>query len=233
MTTDVSLVNDGSAVRHHNGSVVRHLDGVEVGDRGDIKARLDVAAGHARAMLAALGMPCDDDSTRRTPERFVRALEEMTRGRWLDPRRHLAVTFPPESREPGMVTVAGIPFVALCEHHLLPFDGQAAVAYIPTLGGQIVGLSKLARLVVEYAARPQIQERLSAQVVEAIVESLDVVGAACVVRSGHSCMTLRGVRAYSGAMVTSQYWGVFRADPALRAEFVSYATANTHPAPAT
>jgi GTP cyclohydrolase IA len=192
--------------------------------------RLDLAAAHARAMLNALGMACEDESTKDTPERFVRALDEMTRGRWLDPCRHLAVTFPAQSARPGMITVTGIPFVAVCEHHLLPFEGRAAVAYIPAEGARIVGLSKLARLVAEYAARPQVQERLSAQVVDAITEALDVVGAACLIQSGHCCMTLRGARAHSSGMVTSQYTGVFAADPALRAEFVGYATANTYPA---
>jgi GTP cyclohydrolase I len=174
---------------------------------------------HARAMLRALGMPCDDDGTEETPDRFVRALVELTAGTRADPDRHFARTFPPPSNNPGMIIVPGVPFTSLCEHHLLAFTGTAAVGYVPAPGARVVGLSKLARIVQEYAARPQMQERLGDQIVDAIVRNLDAEGAACVIRSAHSCMTLRGARAVGAAMVTSHLRGSFRDSVAMRSEF--------------
>jgi GTP cyclohydrolase I len=182
---------------------------------------LTQAARHARAMLACLGIACDDEHTIRTPERFVRAMAEMTAGRHRDPRRYLDVTFPAEPTDPGMIVVPGIRFVSLCQHHLLPWVGTAAVAYIPAPGARIVGLSKLARMTKEFAARPQVQERLGQQIVHAIDTKLSVIGAACVIRGSHSCMSLRGARAQGAYMVTTHMLGVFHDDPAVRAEFLS------------
>jgi GTP cyclohydrolase I len=183
----------------------------------------DAATYHARQLLAALGMPCEDESTAETPARMVRALLELTDGGRVDPDRHFARTFPPPSTDPGMIIVPGVPFVSLCEHHMLPFTGTADVAYIPSPGARIVGLSKLARVVVEYAARPQIQERLGDQIVAAITGNLQTDGAACILRSIHTCMTLRGVRAVGAAMVTSHLAGRFRDDPAARNELLTLA----------
>lgn len=185
--------------------------------------RVEVAAGQARAMLTTLGIPCDDESTERTPHRFVRALLELTAGTRVDPDRHFERTFPPPDGDPGLVIVPGVPFTSLCEHHLLPFTGTMSVGYLPSPGARVVGLSKLARAAREYAARPQMQERLGWQVVEAIGRRLQVEGAACVIRSVHACMTLRGVRADGAAMVTSHLTGRFRESAALRAEFYSLA----------
>ncbi|WP_017594450.1 GTP cyclohydrolase I [Nocardiopsis potens] len=176
------------------------------------------AVEHARAMLAELGLACDTESTRRTPERFVAALADMTRGLRLDPDRHLGVRFPPESASQGVIAAVDVPFVALCEHHLLPFPGRATVAYLPAPGAPIVGLSKLARLLREYAARPQVQERLGEQTVAALDRILSPAGAACLIRSEHACMTLRGAEAHGAAMVTTHLTGVFDTDPVLRAE---------------
>lgn len=178
---------------------------------------------HARAMLTALGIACDREQTLDTPRRLVAALNELTAGIELDPARHLARTFPGEAptKDQGMVTVVGIPLVSLCEHHMLPFVGTAAVAYLPV--DRIVGLSKIARMVAEYAARPQVQERLGWQIVEAIVSRLDTLGAACVLRSRHCCMTLRGACATSGEMVTSHLTGLFKDDAAARGEFLTLA----------
>jgi len=176
---------------------------------------------HARAMMTALGFDVDDEATVRTPARFVKALLELTSGATLDPDRHFAVTFPPPSVDPGMVVVPGIPFTSVCEHHLLPFTGTATVAYLPS--GRIVGLSKLARVVQEYAARPQVQERLGDQVTQAIDKNLSTLGAACILHAVHSCMTLRGARAAGAAMVTSHLTGRFRDDPAVRAELMQLA----------
>jgi GTP cyclohydrolase IA len=180
------------------------------------------AAEHARAMLEALGIPCTSESMRRTPERYVRAIAEMTRGLRLDPDRHLGVLFPAESTSQGIIAAVDVPFVALCEHHLLPFPGRATVAYLPAPGARIVGLSKLARVLQEYAARPQVQERIGEQTVAALDKNLDVRGAACVIRSRHACMTLRGVEAHGAAMLTTHLTGELESDPALRAQVLSY-----------
>jgi len=181
------------------------------------------AAGHAREMMRALGLDTATEETAATPARFVRALAELTRGLALDPDRHLAVTFPAPSDDPGMVIARRIPVVSVCEHHLLPFTGTATVAYLPVT--RIVGLSKLARLAQEYAARPQVQERLGDQIITAISKHLDTLGAACVIRSAHSCMTLRGACATGAEMVTSHLAGLFREDAAARAEFMELARA--------
>ncbi|WP_327074458.1 GTP cyclohydrolase I [Kitasatospora purpeofusca] len=182
---------------------------------------LAVATEHAAGLLAALGIPCDSESTAGTPRRMARALAELTAGVHLDPARHLEVTFPPEADRPGIIAAVDVPFVALCEHHVLPFPGRATVAYLPKPGARIVGLSKLARLVQEYAARPQVQERLGRQVVEALTDNLDAAGAACLIRSQHACMTLRGARAHDAAMVTTHLAGAMDNDPALRAEVLA------------
>ncbi|MFJ8043772.1 GTP cyclohydrolase I [Kitasatospora sp. NPDC096147] len=182
---------------------------------------LDLAARHAAGLLEALGIPCDSESTAETPRRMAKALAELTAGVHLDPARHLAVTFPPEGERPGVIAAVNVPFVALCEHHVLPFPGRATVAYLPKPGARIVGLSKLARIVQEYAARPQVQERLGRQVVEALVDHLQVDGAACLIRSQHACMTLRGARAHDAAMVTTHLAGSMGSDAAQRAEVLA------------
>jgi GTP cyclohydrolase I len=180
---------------------------------------LDTAAAACQAMLDALGIDTDRDGVRETPHRFVRALAELTRGRHLDPDRHLAITFPPESTGQA-VLVGQIPFTAVCEHHLLVFHGSADVAYLPAGGARIVGLSKLARLVQEYAARPQLQERLTRQIADALERGLDTAGVACQLRSEHSCMSRRGARAAGSVTVTTDYRGRYRDDAALRMEFL-------------
>ena len=181
---------------------------------------LDAAARACRTMLQALGIDTDRDGVRETPARFVRALDELTRGRHLNPDRHLAVTFPSEADD-QVVLVSAIPFTAVCEHHLLVFDGTADLAYIPAAGARIVGLSKLARLVQEYAARPQVQERLTRQIADALARGLDTVGVACQLRSEHSCMSRRGVRAAGAITVTDAYGGAYSRDAGLRAEFLA------------
>jgi GTP cyclohydrolase I len=119
-----------------------------------------------------------------------------------------------------MVTVRGIEFTSLCEHHLLPFTGTATIAYIPA-GAKIVGLSKLPRLLHHYARRPQVQERLTGQVTKALDDHLDTNGAACRIEATHQCMSLRGVRAQGAAMVTTSLTGRFLENPATRAEFLA------------
>jgi GTP cyclohydrolase I len=177
------------------------------------------AAAHARRMLTTLGIPCNDESTRDTPERMVRALNELIAGTRVNPDRHLTKTFPPTD-EPGMIVVPGIEIASVCQHHLLPFSGTCAVAYLPAPGARVVGLSKLARVAQEYAARPQMQERLGEEIVQAISRNLDVQGAACVIRCAHACMATRGVKAAHGSMVTTHMAGRFKDDAALRTEFL-------------
>lgn len=185
---------------------------------------LQQAARHAAAMLASLGIEGVDD---RTPMRFVRALDELANGRSLDPTRHLTVEFPPVSKDPGLVIVTDLPFVSLCEHHLLPFTGVVTVGYLPAVDAPIVGLSKLARLVQEFAARPQVQERLTEQIAQALDRPDRARGAACAVRGVHSCMALRGARTGNQvAMVTSQYLGALTVDP-YRAQFEARLTGPT------
>jgi len=181
------------------------------------------ATKYARAMLDELGIDCHSDSTEATPARFVKALLELTYGLHVDPTRHLRVTFEPASDDPGMIIARDVPFVSVCEHHLLLFTGTATVAYLPKPGARIVGLSKLARVAQEYGARPQVQERLGDQIVSALTDHLDTLGAACIIRSAHSCMTCRGARATGAAMVTSHLRGVFREKHEARAELMMLA----------
>jgi GTP cyclohydrolase I len=184
---------------------------------------LERAADAAGDMLKHLGITGDFD----TPMRFVKALHELTEGRLDDPRRHLEVQFPPVTANPHPIVVEDVPFTSVCEHHLLPFTGVATVAYIPKGGQPIVGLSKLARLVQGYAARPQVQERLTDQIVSALMTTLEPAGAACAIRGVHTCMALRGARTglHSG-MTTTQYEGAMRDDP-WRTDFA--ARLNTRP----
>ncbi len=195
------------------------------GDLSLTEAEDHPATAHARVMLDLLGIDVSRADTAATPARFVKALLELTSGARLDPARHLRVTFEPGSPDPGIIIVRDVPFISLCEHHLLAFTGTATVGYLPAPGARIVGLSKLARLVQELAARPQVQERLGDQVVSAITGNLETAGAACVLEASHSCMTLRGARAVGASMVTSHLRGVFRESPAARAEFLQLALA--------
>jgi GTP cyclohydrolase I len=176
------------------------------------------ATEHARAMLAALGIDTGGEDMKDTPARLVGALAELTAGLHLAPARHLAITFPPPSQDPPMVVVPRIPIVSVCEHHMLPFEGTATVAYLPA--GRIVGLSKLARVAQEFAARPQVQERLGDQIVATIDAHLETRGSACLIRAVHTCMTLRGARAAGAAVVTSHLTGRFRTDKAARDDFM-------------
>jgi GTP cyclohydrolase I len=152
-----------------------------------------------------------------TPNRVVRALSEMTAGYSDDPAAILATTFADRCDE--MVLVHGIDFTSLCEHHLLPFVGTAAVGYIP--GDRVVGLSKLARLVECYARRLQVQERMTTEIAEAVERYLEPRGVAVTVEAHHSCMGCRGVRKPRARMVTSAMLGAFRDNSAARAEFLA------------
>ena len=145
---------------------------------------------------------------------------EIAAGLHEDPAEHLAVTF--EADHDEMVMVRDIPLYSMCEHHLVPFHGVAHVAYIPGTDGRITGLSKLARLVDGYAKRPQVQERLTAQVADALMTALQPRGVFVVIEAEHLCMAMRGVRKPGSLTVTSAVRGIFKANGATRAEAMSF-----------
>lgn len=170
-----------------------------------------------REILLAVGEDPDREGLKKTPNRVARSYRELMAGLRSDPREHLKTVFHEPYQE--VVLLRDIEFHSLCEHHLLPFTGRAHVAYLP--GGRIVGLSKLARVVEGYARRPQVQERLTTQIVEALMDELQPIGAACVIEAVHTCMTIRGVKKHGSVMVTSELRGVFKENPASRAEILS------------
>lgn len=180
---------------------------------------LNAAMEGVRALLRLAGMNPEREGLQETPARYVKAWLELTESPG-DPAAILSRTFGDiEYPTDQMVALGPIDFTSVCEHHLLPFTGQAWVGYIP--GVHVVGLSKLARLVDHYARRPQVQERLTTQIAAAIDEHLAPNGAAVVIKATHSCMTLRGVRKTGGLMTTSAMHGAFRTNPATRAEFMA------------
>ena len=176
-----------------------------------------------REILLAVGENPEREGLLKTPNRVARAYGELMAGLQDDPRRHLKTVF--RERYDEVVLLRDIEFHSLCEHHLLPFTGRAHVAYLPD--GKVVGLSKLARLVEGYARRPQVQERLTTQIADALMEELNPIGAACVIEAVHTCMTIRGARKHGSTMVTSALRGIFKENPASRAEILSlmYGTA--------
>jgi GTP cyclohydrolase I len=178
---------------------------------------LERAAAAVREILIAIGEDPDRDGLRDTPLRVAKAYGEMFTGLHSDPAAILATTF--DLGHDEMVLVRDIEVWSTCEHHLLPFTGVAHVGYIPS-HGRITGLSKLARLVDAYAKRPQVQERLTSQVADALVEHLKPQGVIVVIECEHLCMTMRGVRKPGAKTVTSAMRGVM-SNPATRAEAMS------------
>ncbi|MGA2583137.1 MAG: GTP cyclohydrolase I FolE [Tepidisphaeraceae bacterium] len=170
-----------------------------------------------REILLAIGEDPDREGLRKTPARVARSYAELMSGLHQDPRVHLKTVF--RERYDEIVLLRDIEFQSLCEHHLLPFTGRAHVAYLPD--GKVVGLSKLARLVEGFARRPQVQERLTMQVADALMDELNPIGAACVIEAVHTCMTIRGVRKPGSTMVTSALRGIFRESPSSRAEVLA------------
>ena len=161
-----------------------------------------------REILLAIGDDPDRDGLRDTPQRVARSYAELFAGLSQDPADVIGTTFDVSHEE--LVLVKDIEVASCCEHHLLPFTGVAHVGYIPQKGGRVAGLSKIARLVDIYARRPQVQERLTTQIAEAMVEQLHARGVIVVVEAEHSCMTLRGVRKPGSKTVTSAVRGVLR-----------------------
>jgi GTP cyclohydrolase I len=172
-----------------------------------------------REILYAIGEDPDRDGLLRTPRRVAEMYAEICSGLQEDPSQHLVVTF--EANHDEMVLVRDIPLYSICEHHLAPFHGQAHVAYIPGDDGRITGLSKLARLVDGYAKRPQVQERLTTQIADAIVDVLQPRGAFVMIEAEHLCMSMRGVRKPGSLTLTSAVRGLFKDSAATRAEVMA------------
>src|SRR2546421_9884074 len=182
-------------------------------------ARVDIARIEkaVREILLAVGEKPDREGLLRTPNRVARAYAELMAGMHTDPKQHLKTVF--HERYDEVVLLRDIEFHSLCEHHLLPFTGRAHVAYLPD--GKVVGLSKLARLVEGYARRPQVQERLTTQIADALMDELNPIGAACVIEAVHTCMTIRGAKKHGSIMVTSALRGIFKENPSSRSEILT------------
>jgi len=176
-----------------------------------------------REILEAIGEDPDRDGLQRTPSRVARMYAEIFRGLHEDPASNLTVTFEAEHDE--MVLVRDIPLYGTCEHHLVPFAGRAHVAYIPGPDGRITGLSKIARLVEGFGRRPQVQERLTTQIADALVDVLAPEGVLVMIEAEHLCMSMRGVKKPGALTVTSAVRGLFKSNAATRAEAMSLITA--------
>ena len=180
---------------------------------------------HARAeaavreLLLAVGEDPDREGLRETPARVARAYQEIFSGLYADPDAVLDKTFDEDHDE--MVLVKDIPMYSTCEHHLVPFHGVAHVGYIPGEDGRVTGLSKLARLVEVYARRPQVQERMTSQIADALADVLKPRGVLVVIEAEHLCMAMRGIRKPGSSTVTSAVRGIFRENAATRSEAMS------------
>lgn len=171
-----------------------------------------------REILIAIGEDPDREGLQETPERVARMYEEVFCGLENSPEQHLKIFHDEHNEE--MVVVRDIPMYSMCEHHLLPFVGKAHIVYIPK-DGKVIGLSKLARIVDNFARRPQIQERLTSQIADFLMENLDPLGVAVVIEAEHLCMTMRGARAAGAKTKTSALRGSMRSDARTRAEAMS------------
>ena len=172
-----------------------------------------------RELLIAVGEDPDRAGLRDTPARVARAYGETFAGLWQDPKEILATTFDEDHDE--LVLVKDIPMYSTCEHHLVPFHGVAHVGYIPGEDGRVTGLSKIARLVEVYARRPQVQERMTSQIANALADVLVPRGVLVVIQAEHLCMGMRGIRKPGATTVTSAVRGIFRQSQATRSEAMS------------
>ncbi len=191
------------------------LTGVPVEQAVDLR-RIERAV---REILLAIGEDPDREGLRATPARVARAYAELFAGMRVDPRSVISTTF--EAGHEELVLVKDIEVISLCEHHLLPFHGRAHIGYIPGEDGRITGLSKLVRLVEVYARRPQVQERLTTQVADTLMETLRPRGVIVVLECEHMCMAIRGVRKGGSTTVTSAVRGLFSTDAKSRSEAMS------------
>jgi GTP cyclohydrolase I len=172
-----------------------------------------------REILIAIGEDPDREGLKETPSRVARMYEEIFSGLNTDPRRHMQVTFTEEQHD-ELVLVKDIPFYSMCEHHFVPFMGKAHVGYIPQ-DGSVVGLSKLARVVEEIAKRPQLQERITSEVANIIMEEINPRGVIVVIEAEHLCMSMRGVKKPGSKTVTSAVRGIFKSNSKSRSEAMS------------
>jgi len=195
-----------------------HDHGFEACERSDHSpVDLPRARAAVRELLLALGEDPDREGLQDTPARVARMYREVLSGRAVDPATHLSRTF--DEGSSGLVLLRDIRFSSMCEHHMLPFVGRAHVAYLPE--GRVVGLSKLARTVEVYARRLQVQERLTAQVADALVDNLGTRGVLVVVESEHFCMKVRGANQPESTMVTMAARGLYESDDGARREVLS------------
>lgn len=177
-----------------------------------------------RELLIAVGEDPDREGLADTPARVARAYEEVFSGIGTDPTEVLNTTFNEDHRE--LVLVKDIPFYSTCEHHLVPFFGHAHIGYIPGHSGKVTGLSKLARLVEGFARRPQVQERLTTSIADALMDRLDASAVIVVIEAEHLCMAMRGVRKPGANTVTSAVRGGFQKNAATRAEAMALIRGN-------
>jgi GTP cyclohydrolase IA len=207
--------------RHHtqgtedNGTLALEDDEFTGSPPGDVDLRRIERA--VREILSAVGEDPDREGLQETPARVARMYAELFSGLRQDPREHLQKFFTQEYDE--VVLVRDIAFNSVCEHHLLPFMGQAHIAYIPN--GRVIGLSKLARVVEVVSKRPQVQERMTEEIANLLEEELGAKGVAVIVEAAHSCMTIRGVRKPGSVCVTSAMKGVFRSNVSSRSEVMT------------
>jgi len=199
-------MTDAAAAGGEAAGAHRHFD----------QARAEAAV---RELLIAVGEDPDREGLVATPARVARAYAETFAGLFVDPDDVLQTTF--DEHHDELVLVKDIPIYSTCEHHLVPWHGTAAVGYIPGEDGRITGLSKLARVVELYARRPQVQERLTSQVADAVMRRLEPQGVIVVVEAEHLCMAMRGVRKPGSRTMTSAVRGIFKDDQRTRAEALS------------
>ena len=180
------------------------------------RAKIEAAA---ISIIKAIGEDPQREGLVGTPGRIAEMYAELFMGVNMDPKLELTVGFEVGHRE--MVIIKDIPFYSMCEHHLLPFYGLAHIGYVPNVDGRVVGISKLARVVEIIAKRPQLQERMTSQIADAIVDGLKPEGVAVVIQAEHLCMVIRGIKKPGSNVVTSAIRGLFQRKAASRAEFFS------------
>jgi GTP cyclohydrolase I len=174
-----------------------------------------------REILLAIGEDPEREGLLETPDRVARMYAELFSGMREDPKTHVKSVFTEEGYD-EIVLLKDIAFHSMCEHHLMPFMGHAHVAYIPQ--GKVLGLSKLARIVTNFARRPQMQERLTFQIAEFLMNEIQARGVAVVMKASHTCMTIRGIKKPGASMVTSAMLGIFRKDARSRSEIMGLIT---------
>ena len=217
--------NSAVASRSRNNQIIKRVDFDQLEGAhhrpGDGKSPSEVDVPRieraVREIMIAIGEDPDREGLRRTPNRIARAYAELTAGLRIDPLVHLKTVFHEKYNQ--IVLLRNIPFHSICEHHFLPFVGHAHVAYLPHK--QVVGLSKLARVVEGFALRPHVQERLTDQIADAIMDGLHPLGAICVIDASHTCMTIRGINKPGSTMVTSAIRGTFVKNQATRSELLN------------